>query len=66
MNLLDISKKALELKREFKDGKKYIQVSTDEVYGSLDERGYFTETSPIDSRSPYSSSKASADLMVKA
>ncbi|CUU50237.1 dTDP-glucose 4,6-dehydratase [Clostridium beijerinckii] len=65
VNLLDISKKAWELKRGFKGGKKYVQVSTDEVYGSLGETGYFTETTPIDSHSPYSSSKASADLMVK-
>lgn len=50
----------------FKIGKKYLQVSTDEVYGSLGSEGYFTETTPLDSHSPYSSSKASADLMVKA
>ncbi|NRT37014.1 dTDP-glucose 4,6-dehydratase [Clostridium beijerinckii] len=66
VNLLDISKKAWELKDRFKGDKKYVQVSTDEVYGSLGETGYFTETTPIDSHSPYSSSKASADLMVKA
>lgn len=66
VNLLDISKKAWELKDEIKSDKKYVQVSTDEVYGSLGETGYFTETSHIDSHSPYSSSKASADLMVKA
>ncbi len=66
VNLLDISKKAWDLKGGFKSGKKYVQVSTDEVYGSLGETGYFTETNPIDSHSPYSSSKASADLMVKA
>lgn len=49
----------------FKAGKKYLQVSTDEVYGSLCRDGYFTEDTPLDSHSPYSSSKASADLMVK-
>lgn len=49
----------------FKAGKRYLQVSTDEVYGSLGKDGYFTEDTPLDSHSPYSSSKASADLMVK-
>ncbi|KAA8675286.1 dTDP-glucose 4,6-dehydratase [Clostridium sp. HV4-5-A1G] len=51
--------------KSFKVGKKYLQVSTDEVYGSLGKDGYFTESTPLDSHSPYSSSKASADLMVK-
>lgn len=42
--------------------KKFIQISTDEVYGSIDE-GCFTETSPLKPNSPYSASKASADLI---
>lgn len=42
---------------------KYLQISTDEVYGSIDE-GSFTEESPLEPRSPYAASKASADLMV--
>ena len=46
--------------------KRYHQVSTDEVYGTLGETGYFMETTPLDPHSPYSSSKASADLFVKA
>ncbi|MDC2866195.1 dTDP-glucose 4,6-dehydratase [Bacillus sp. BP-3] len=46
--------------------KKYLQVSTDEVYGTLDETGYFTEETPLASNSPYSSSKAGADLLVRA
>lgn len=50
----------------YKDGVKYLQVSTDEVYGSLGSDGYFLETTPLDPHSPYSSSKASADLVVKA
>ena len=52
----------------FKEGKKFLHVSTDEVYGSLpdDPDAYFHETSPIDPHSPYSSSKASSDLLVKA
>lgn len=46
--------------------KKYVQVSTDEVYGSLGVEGYFTETTPLDPNSPYSASKAGADMLVKA
>lgn len=64
--LLDTAKNAWTIEGEFKQGKKYLQVSTDEVYGSLGKEGYFTEKTPLDSHSPYSSSKASADLMVKA
>lgn len=45
---------------------KYLQVSTDEVYGSLGDTGYFTEETPLDPSSPYSASKTSADLLVKA
>ncbi|MED4130339.1 dTDP-glucose 4,6-dehydratase [Shouchella miscanthi] len=46
--------------------KKYVQVSTDEVYGTLGEEGYFTEETPLQPNSPYSSSKAGADLLVRA
>ena len=46
--------------------KKYIQISTDEVYGSLGYDGYFTEESPLAPNSPYSASKAGADLLVRA
>lgn len=52
--------------RTWKPGRKYLQVSTDEVYGALGKTGFFTETTPLDPHSPYSSSKASADLFVKA
>jgi len=45
---------------------KYVQISTDEVYGSLGETGYFTEETPLAPNSPYSASKASADLLVRA
>ncbi|GGL56489.1 dTDP-glucose 4,6-dehydratase [Sporolactobacillus putidus] len=45
---------------------KYLQISTDEVYGSLGPDGYFTETTPLAPNSPYSASKASADLLVRA
>ena len=45
---------------------RYLQVSTDEVYGSLGDDGFFTETTPIAPSSPYSASKAAADLLVLA
>ncbi len=45
---------------------RFLQVSTDEVYGSLGKTGYFYETTPIQPNSPYSASKASADLLVRA
>lgn len=48
------------------DGKRFYQISTDEVFGSLGPEGYFTENSPYDPRSPYSASKASADHLVRA
>ncbi|MCA9040384.1 MAG: dTDP-glucose 4,6-dehydratase [Planctomycetaceae bacterium] len=44
---------------------RYVQISTDEVYGSLGQEGYFTETTPLAPNSPYSSSKAAADLLVR-
>ena len=78
----------------YKEGKKYLQISTDEVYGSLSKdyieakelyldenvkkvvegrenlktygENFFTEETPLDPRSPYSSSKASADMIVRA
>jgi dTDP-glucose 4,6-dehydratase len=45
---------------------RFIQISTDEVFGSLGETGHFTEESPYDPRSPYSASKAAADHLVSA
>lgn len=51
----------------YPEGKKFLHVSTDEVYGSLsDPNEYFYETTPYDPHSPYSASKASSDFMVKA
>lgn len=44
---------------------KFIQISTDEVYGSLGDQGYFTEETALAPNSPYSASKAAADLLVK-
>ncbi len=49
-----------------KGTKKFLQVSTDEVYGSLGETGRFREDTPLAPNSPYSASKASADLLAKA
>ena len=99
-NLLEVSKDSWAIGRDengypvYKEGKKYIQISTDEVYGSLsrdyteakelhlDEsvkrvvegrdnlktygENFFTEKTPLDPRSPYSSSKASGDMIVQA
>jgi len=45
---------------------RYLQVSTDEVYGSLGSDGYFYETTPLAPNSPYSASKASADMLTRA
>ena len=55
----------LDAAREFAV-KKYVQVSTDEVYGSLGATGLFTEETPLHPNSPYSASKAAADLLVQA
>ena len=46
--------------------KLFYQISTDEVYGSLGEEGFFLETTPYDPQSPYSASKASSDHFVRA
>ena len=66
VNLLNIAKKYWAEGDGFKPGVKYLQVSTDEVYGSLGETGYFTETTPLNPHSPYSAAKASADFFVQA
>jgi dTDP-glucose 4,6-dehydratase len=60
-NLLEIAKKYYE-KGQIK---KYIQISTDEVYGSLGKTGYFTENTCLSPNSPYSASKAGADFIVR-
>ena len=67
--MLNAAKAAWELPDgTFKADKKFLHVSTDEVYGSLEEDGenYFYETTPYDPHSPYSASKASSDMLVKA
>ena len=66
VNLLDCAKRAWTAGKGFRKGVKFLQVSTDEVYGSLGETGFFMETTPLDPHSPYSASKASADLLVQA
>ncbi len=65
--LLNAAKNAWDMGADtYKAGCKYLQVSTDEVYGSLGEEGFFTESTPLDPHSPYSASKAAADMLVKA
>ena len=66
--MLNAAKEAWELPDgTYKENKRFLHVSTDEVYGSLEEDGtYFYETTPIDPHSPYSASKASSDMLVKA
>lgn len=61
-NLLEVSRKYWHDRKDVL----FHHVSTDEVYGSLEETGYFYEDTPYDPRSPYSASKASADHLVMA
>jgi dTDP-glucose 4,6-dehydratase len=63
VNLLNAAKNSWNSNFE---GKRFYHVSTDEVYGSLDEGGYFYETTSYDPQSPYSASKASSDHFVRA
>ena len=55
----------LDLAKQYNVGK-FVQISTDEVYGTLGDTGYFTEETPLAPNSPYSASKAGADLLVRA
>lgn len=70
--LLDLAKQYWQTGKDeqgyptYRDGVKFLQVSTDEVYGALGKTGLFTEETPISPNSPYSASKASADLLVRA
>ncbi len=70
--LLDGAKKAWTVGKDsvgypvWREGVRFHQVSTDEVYGSLGAEGYFTETTPLAPHSPYSASKTGADLLVLA
>jgi dTDP-glucose 4,6-dehydratase len=66
-SLLQAAKKSWEKPDgSFTDGVLFHHISTDEVYGSLGETGYFTETTPYDPRSPYSASKAASDHLAMA
>lgn len=71
-NLLDAARRAWVMGKDeqgypvWRKGVRYHQVSTDEVYGSLGEEGFFTEDTPLCPHSPYSASKASADFIVMA
>ncbi len=71
-NLLDAARKAWVTGKDetgypvWKESKRFHQVSTDEVYGSLGKDGYFTEKTPLCPHSPYSASKTSADMIVMA
>ena len=71
-NLLDAARRAWVTGKDaqgypaWKPGKRFHQVATDEVYGSLGAEGYFTEQTPVCPHSPYSASKTSADLIVMA
>lgn len=71
-NLLDTARKFWTIGKDennypiWREGVKFLQVSTDEVYGSLGEEGYFIEETPLDPRSPYSAAKTGGDLIVKA
>ena len=64
-NLLMVAKDHWLTNNKWLENAKFIQISTDEVYGTLGETGDFNENSPINPHNPYSSSKASADLVVK-
>lgn len=63
VNLLNAARK---IWNDSFDNKKFYHISTDEVYGSLGETGFFYETTAYDPRSPYSASKASSDHLVRA
>ena len=67
LTMLNAAKSAWEKEDgSYPEDHKFLHVSTDEVYGSLDEDGgYFYETTPYDPHSPYSASKASSDFLVK-
>lgn len=62
--LLDAARNSWRLRPD--DNVKFVQISTDEVYGALGPTGYFTEETPLAPNSPYSASKASADLLARA
>lgn len=66
MGTANLLNAARELWKNNYEGKRFYHVSTDEVYGSLGEEGFFLETTPYDPQSPYSASKAASDHLVRA
>jgi len=66
MGTLSLLQAAKETWKGIMDGKLFYHVSTDEVYGSLENEGFFLETTSYDPQSPYSASKASSDHFVRA
>jgi dTDP-glucose 4,6-dehydratase len=66
LGTLALLQAAKEYWKNSMDGKRFYHVSTDEVYGSLEHGGFFTETTPYDPKSPYSASKAGSDHFVRA
>lgn len=64
--MLEAAKAYMTFKGSAADGFRFLHVSTDEVYGSLGDTGFFTEETPYDPRSPYSASKASSDHLARA
>ena len=70
--LLDVAKQNWKINpddkycRKYKEGVRFLQISTDEVYGALGKTGMFTESTPLSPNSPYSASKAGADMIVRA
>lgn len=64
--LLNAARKHWAQRADGFTGTRFYHVSTDEVFGSLGDEGFFTETTPYDPRSPYSASKASSDHLVRA
>ena len=66
VNLLNAAKSIWLNPKSQIQNPRFYQISTDEVFGSLDQGGFFTEKTPYDPRSPYSASKASADMLVRA
>ncbi len=66
MGTLSLLQAAKEYWKDNMEGKLFYHVSTDEVYGSLDNGGFFLETTPYDPKSPYSASKAASDHFVRA
>jgi dTDP-glucose 4,6-dehydratase len=64
--LLQAAKEAWEAAPGDFGGRRFVHISTDEVYGTLGEEGFFTESTPLAPNSPYSASKAGSDLMARA